>query len=512
MARRLLAQRLKDLDNAADYRSWREVALELDRLEGADGWKLDDTSEDFDYLLIKERLTALRRLRRAGDARQLAFDLYEGLHGNLGNMSGPGLYGVARVGTKKLIEDYIGEVARCLDFICAGDFADFSFEDKIQFFKRTATAFGRSALMLSGGGTLGIFHLGVIKALHEQDLLPRVLSGSSAGSIIAATVGTRVDDEISAVFRPGGLDLEAFQALGLREALKGGAMMDGVRLDRCLATNIGEYSFVEAFERTRRIVGVTVSPSEPHQQGRLLDYLTAPHVLMRRAVLASCAVPGVFPPVMLEARNYEGTVVPYMPGKRWIDGSLASDLPMLRLARLHNVNHYIVSQTNPHIVPFMAQIDRERSGSRGLAPLAAELVKHGGTGALRLARKHLDPYGGGRVLGKIDNIVRQRYSGDVNIYPRNTPRRVFRTFSNPQPEDIQRYVRSGERATWPKIERIRNQTRISRSFEDCLRLLKTREHELLQQPRRKPRPRHARPAQAGAVHGPGIQNKSLGPT
>lgn len=489
MSRRLLAQRLKDLDNAADYRSWREIALELDRLEGADAWKLDETSEDYDDLLIKERLTELRRLRRAGAARQLAFDLYEGLHGNLGNMSSPGLYAVARVGTKKLVEEYIAEVARCLDFICAGDFPDFDLEDKIQFFKRTATAFGRSALMLSGGGTLGMFHLGVIKALHSENLLPRVLSGSSAGSIIAGTVGARRDHEIDAMFAPGGLNLEAFQALGLREALKGGAVMDGAQLERCLTENIGDYSFVEAFDRSKRIVCVTVSPGEPHQHGRLLNYLTAPHVLLRRAVLASCAVPGVFPPVMLEARNYEGEVVPYMPGKRWIDGTLSSDLPMLRLARLHNVNHYIVSQTNPHIVPFMAQIEREARGRRGLAPLAAELVKHGGTGALRLARKHLDPYGGGRVLSKIDNVVRQRYSGDVNIYPRSTPQRFLRVFTNPLPEDIQRYVRSGERATWPKIERIRNQTRISRVFEDCLRLLKTQEHELLHRPGRRPAPR-----------------------
>ncbi len=480
LTRRLLTQRLHDLDNAADYRTWREIALDLDRLEGGDAWKTDDASGDYDHLLIKERLIALRQLRQAGDARQLAFDLYEGLHGNLGNISSPSLYGVARIGTKKLIEDYIVEVSRCLDFICAGDFPDFGFEQKIQFFKRTAISFGRSALMLSGGGTLGMFHLGVIKALHGENLLPRVISGSSAGSIIAGTVGTRRDSEIDAIFEPGGLNLDAFQALGLRDALKGGAMMDGAQLERCLATNLGDLSFVEAFDRSSRIVCVTVSPAEPHQQGRLLNYLTAPHVLLKKAVLASCAVPGVFPPVMLQARNYEGEVVPYMPGKRWVDGSLSSDLPMLRLARLHNVNHYIVSQTNPHIVPFMASIDREQQSRRGLAPLAAELVKSGGSGALHLARKHLDPFGGGRVLSKVDNVIRQRYSGDINIYPRNTPRRVLRVFSNPLPEDIQRYVRSGERATWPKLERIRNQTRISRAFEDCLRLLKGREHELLQ--------------------------------
>ncbi len=485
--RRLIAQRLQDLGQAASYSEWREIALDLDRLEGGDAWRQDETSEDYDYLLIRERLASMRELRQKGDARHLAFELYEGLHGNLGNMSNPALYGYARVGTKRLIEDYVVEVARCLDFICAGDFPDFGFEEKIQFFKRTATSFGRSALMLSGGGTLGMFHLGVIKALHDQNLLPRVLSGSSAGSIIASAVAVRHDHEIGAMLQPGGLNLEAFKALSMQDAIRGGAMMDGSQLERCLAHNLGELSFVEAFDRTKRIVSITVSPAEPHQQGRLLNYLTAPHVLLRRGVLASCAVPGVFPPVMLEARDYDGRVVPYMPSKRWVDGTLSSDLPMLRLARLHNVNHYIVSQVNPHVVPFLAQLDREARGGRGLAPLARDLVRNGSRGALQLARKHLDPYGGGRVINKIDNIVRQRYSGDINIYPQFGQQRVSRVFSNPSDADIQAYIRQGERATWPGIERIRLQTRISRTFEDCIRLLKEREHAAL-----KPRPRRLR--------------------
>ncbi len=486
MARRVIQLRLRELEQAERYAVWREIAAELDRLEGADAWKQDDTSDDYDYLLIQQRLQQLRLLRRRGDARHLAFDLYESLHGNLGNIASPALYAVARLGTKQLVRDYLSEVARCLDFLCAGDFANFGFEDKKQFFARTAASFGRSALMLSGGGTLGMFHLGVIKALHEQQLLPKVLSGASAGSIIASTVAVRLDSEIAAMFAPGSLDLAAFQALGWRDAIKGGGMMDPAQLERCIQSNIGELTFADAYERSGRIANITVSPVEAHQQGRLLNYLTAPHALMRRAVLASCAAPGIFAPVQLAARDYDGTVVPYMPGKRWTDGTLSADLPMLRLARLHNVNHYIVSQTNPHVVPFLQQ--EERVTRRGLAPLARELVRHGGSGALRLARKHLDPYGG-RVLGRIDDIVRQRYSGDITLFPRSTPARALRIFVNPTADDIQTYIRDGERATWPKLERIRLQTLISRTFDDCLQLLARQEHELLQ-----PRPRRLRAA------------------
>ncbi len=32
---------------------------------------------------------------------------------------------------------------------------------------------------------------------------------------------------------------------------------------------------------------------------------------------------------------------------------MRADLPMRRLAELFNVNHFIVSQVNPHIIPIM---------------------------------------------------------------------------------------------------------------------------------------------------------------
>ncbi|MGH8460391.1 MAG: DUF3336 domain-containing protein [Stenotrophobium sp.] len=470
MSKKLISQRLKDLENAGDYTAWREIALSLDALEGAEAWKQDDTSDDYDHLLIKERLTEMRALRQCGDVRQLVFNLHEGLHGNIGNIASPSLYGVARVGTKALIEAYIEEVARCLDYLCAGDFPDFPEAEKIIFFKRTGTVFGRSALMLSGGAVLGMFHLGVIKALHERNLLPKVISGSSAGSIIAGIVGSRDDEQLKRIFEPGGLNLQAFQSVSLRSAIQDGAVMDGGQLEKCLRENIGDESFTAAFERTRRIIGVTVSPAERHQQGRLLNYLTAPNVMMRSAILASCAVPGVFPPVMLQAIAYQGQIVPYLPGKRWIDGTLSNDLPTLRLARLHNCNHYIVSQTNPHIVPFMT----DRAPKRGIVPLAREVITSSGRNALALARTHLDPHGAGRVLHKIDNITRQKYTGDVNIFPRHTPRQLVNMFANPSATEIQRFIHEGERATWPKLERIRNQTRISRTFDDCLALLKLR--------------------------------------
>jgi predicted acylesterase/phospholipase RssA len=484
MSRKLIAGRLQDLHAAADYASWREIALELDRLEGADAWKQDETSEEYDYLLIKERLQLMRSLRRSGSVRQLSFHLAESLHGNLGNTSNPLLYSFARVGTKQLIHEYVEEVVRCLDYICVGDFPDFGDDEKFVFFRRTGMSFGRSALLLSGGATLGMFHLGVIKALLEHNLLPRVISGSSAGSLVAGMVGTRTDEELHTMFEPGSLNLQAFQTVSLNRLLRGSTLMDPTQLEICLGANIGAGSFLENFERTRRIIGVTVSPAEMNQQPRLLNYLTAPHVIVRKGVQASCAVPGVFPPVLLEAEDYSGQVVPYMRSKRWVDGSLANDLPMLRLARLHNVNHFIVSQTNPHVVPFMQEHHRR---NRGLFSFIREVALVASRDLLKVTREHLHGYGPRRMADALNDIIQQRYSGDVNIFPSHTPRQLMRMFSNLTADELQCYIREGERRTWPRLERIRVTTRISRTLDDCLELLKVTQREKLQAQRRRPR-------------------------
>src|SRR3546814_5866555 len=108
---------------------------------------------------------------------------------------------------------------------------------------------------LSGGGTLGMCHRGVIKALHQDKLLPRLLSGASAGSIIASAVAVRDDAALDAMFEPDGLNLEAFQPLGWREIIRGGAVMDSAQLERCLEANIGDLTFAEAFDRTHRKIG-----------------------------------------------------------------------------------------------------------------------------------------------------------------------------------------------------------------------------------------------------------------
>ncbi len=56
--------------------------------------------------------------------------------------------------------------------------------------------------------------------------------------------------------------------------------------------NTGTYTFQEAFDRTGRIINITVAPVNRYSSARLLNYLTAPHVTVWSAAVASCSIPG----------------------------------------------------------------------------------------------------------------------------------------------------------------------------------------------------------------------------
>jgi predicted acylesterase/phospholipase RssA len=456
------------LAEAKTYEEWLTAALVLDHLDGHEKWREENQSEEYDYKLLASRIRLLRRLRRQKDFDQIIFRLREELHGNLGNMANPALYQKARGGTKKLINAYIDEVCGALNLLCDSDYRAMPPMRKRVFLKRAARSFGRSALLLSGGASLGLFHMGVIKELEEQGILPRVVTGSSAGSIVAGILATHTDLEMEELYERNEWRFDWVRLFRPNDIMKERGMLDQKVLQRCIDQNIPDMTFLEAYKHTNRILNISVSPADSHQFPRLLNYLTAPNVLVRRAALASAAIPGIFPPVQLRAKNFDGKSVAYMPQNRWIDGSLHEDIPKDKVNRLHNINHYIVSQTNPHVVPFL----NEEMEETGLLPFIQDVVikapmvqiEH----LLELVQQHFDFPGLGSVIKKAHAVARQTYSGDITIYPDRNLFSLVRLFNNLGPDEMEAMMLEGRRATWPKIERIRNTTQISRTFDNCL--------------------------------------------
>ena len=461
-----------DLDHAESYAAYAEIAEALDAASGAAAWRDDDRSPHYDEAAIRDSGLAMKRLRAEGDAVGLAQLLTEDLYRHLNDLLTPDLYRMALAGTKRFIDRYLEESETALRWLATAPGVPASLV--LERFETAWHVFGRSALLLSGGATWGFHHFGVCKALFELGLLPDILSGASTGAMIAAGMGARNDDEVADLFANlDQLRLDGLAPVGWRHAARQGAWLDASHLEEVLRHNIGEYTFAEAYARSGRVLAVSVSPTRHRQKARLLSYLTAPEVVLPSAVMASSALPGLFPPVVLKRRLPDGTETDYQPGERWVDGSIAGDLPKRRLARLHNVNHTIVSQTNPHVVPFVGSQSR-----RGVVPtamrLAASTAQSQGAWALDLVRQMSG--GQSRALGRMaaagQAMFRQEYTGHVDVVPKFRWGLLRRMMSNPTRDDLDAFVRSGARSVWREVPQIRAQTRIGRAFRACVKALR----------------------------------------
>ena len=162
----------------------------------------------------------------------------------------------------------------------------------------------RVALALGGGAARGFAHIGVIEVLEENGIHPDIVTGTSAGSFVAAMYAAG----------RSGKELEAI-ALNLDEsrltdwAFPGRGMIRGTALADYVREQVGNRSF----DQLKIPLGIVAT-----------DLDSGAAILFQRgdtgaAVRASSAVPAVFQPVKIGTREY-------------VDGGLVSPVPV-RFAR-----------------------------------------------------------------------------------------------------------------------------------------------------------------------------------
>ena len=402
---------------------------------------------------------------------------------NLGGMGMLRLYKHSWFGTKKLIGDYIEmavatvdkfqEVTKASNFSTAeSQHYQSSLEDALKYF-------GRSALTLSGGANLGMKHIGVVKALWEAELLPDIISGASAGSIVAAICCTATDKEMVDVLkRFPTSDLAVFDKPGteglywfterINHLLETNAFYAINNLERVMKSWLRDLTFREAHNKTGRILNICISSFESSEP-RLLNHVTAPDVYIWSAVCASCSVPFVFQPTTIYEKDPKTGLskVWMLHSQQWVDGSLDHDIPMRKLSEMFNVNFFIVSQVNPHVRVFleteeqfkgvqpMSDIPRRGAFRTGMTIINEELIYR--------AQIATD-WGAPRVLTRGVSVFNQQYTGDINILPEIEPTDYVYMMANPTPEFMVRSTTIGERATWPKMCRIKNSVAIEKAL------------------------------------------------
>lgn len=169
------------------------------------------------------------------------------------------------------------------------------------------------SIVLGGGGTKGLAHIGVLKVLHRYGLTPDEYVGTSVGAYIGAlAAGGMTPGEIEAIaLSLRRSDILDYDWLGLlihrgkvRGLYRGKALHDFIR--RTLP--------VDRFEQLARPLYVTSVELESAREviWGMPGYREVP---IHDCVVASCAIPGIFPPKKINQHYF-------------VDGSLVDTLPV----------------------------------------------------------------------------------------------------------------------------------------------------------------------------------------
>ncbi|XOV87135.1 MAG: patatin-like phospholipase family protein [Pseudomonadota bacterium] len=204
----------------------------------------------------------------------------------------------------------------------------------------------RIGLVLSGGGARGLAHIGVIRALEEQNIKVHAIAGTSMGAIVGALYASgKTVDELEEIARTMDWS-QAFSDLPPRDRLSFRRKQDtrGNVATAGLTLNGGIVSLPKGVVQGQNLQLMLqqqfVHVSDINDFDRLgipfravaSDLVTGEAVVFRRgslatAVRASMSIPGLFAPVEID-------------GKMLVDGGIANNLPV-DVVKAMGVDHVI---------------------------------------------------------------------------------------------------------------------------------------------------------------------------
>lgn len=186
---------------------------------------------------------------------------------------------------------------------------------------------GLTAFVLGGGGMLGAAEVGMLQALSDQGVSPGLVIGTSVGAINGAAYAS--DPGAGAVARLA----QMWSDLGSSDVFGGGVLTQLHTLARSVGTHLytadrlrslisGQVPVdrIEDLAVPFQCVAACVERAAAHwfSDGPLVD-----------AVLASCAVPGLLPPVRVGDEHF-------------LDGGLVNSLPVDRAVTLGATEIYVL--------------------------------------------------------------------------------------------------------------------------------------------------------------------------
>ena len=188
-----------------------------------------------------------------------------------------------------------------------------------------ASLSGRSAIVLGGGGVFGATQVGMLRALLESGFQPDLVIGTSVGALngaaIAAnptTAGVDVLADLWGSLGEEGLFTETVLARASTLARYRTHLYSPAPLRKLLASHLP--ATFEDLAMPFQCVAASIERAVAHwfSAGSLTD-----------AVMASCAVPGLLPPVVID-------------GEHFLDGGLVHSIPIGRALALGATEIYVL--------------------------------------------------------------------------------------------------------------------------------------------------------------------------
>ncbi len=164
------------------------------------------------------------------------------------------------------------------------------------------------ALALGGGAARGFAHVGVIQVLEKEGLLPDMVVGTSAGSLVAALYASGKN---AAELEQAALQMDESTIADWTLPL----FNRGVLRGEALAKYVNQQVRNRQIQEMKMPLGILAT-----------DLVSGDGVLFQRgdtgtAVRASSAVPGVFVPVSISGRDY-------------VDGGLVAPVPVMQARQM----------------------------------------------------------------------------------------------------------------------------------------------------------------------------------